>query len=105
MRALGQTPNTEAPNTDKTDRAAVYYYYATAHMYALAAVNPDGTTNTENVTKAIENYRAALELDSQAEIVGVGLRQMIQHGRLLPLISGIPPKPIPPKPIPKPFLK
>ena len=51
--AWGQ--NTPAPA--EVDRAAAYYHYTLAHMYAELAGSPGGSTR-ENITKAIEQARS-----------------------------------------------
>ncbi len=67
MAAWGQAQNNPAADADQVDRAAAYYHYMLAHMYAeMAAASPD--RNAEYVNKAIENYKAAFKADPQMPI-------------------------------------
>lgn len=68
IAARGQTQkNTPAvaAKTERVDKAAAYYYYAVAHMYAeMAATSSD--RNPEYASKAAENYKAAVKADPKA---------------------------------------
>jgi hypothetical protein len=60
-------------------------------VYALKAnQSRDGTPNTENVNKAIENYGAAIKADPQrSPIVSEEFSDMIDHVQLRPVLVGI----------------
>ena len=74
---LAQTA-ANAPATDKSD---AYYHFAMGRMYAELA-GSDGNTN-DYVSKAIENYQAAMKLDPSAGIIFEELTDLyIQSGRL-----------------------
>jgi hypothetical protein len=67
MAASGQAQNDISGGTDKAekvDRAAAYYHYALACMYAQMD-GDSGGRNPEYANKAIENYKAAVEADPQ----------------------------------------
>jgi len=61
-------PNCEgwarADKSDKVDRAAAYYHYALACMYAEMDASSGGR-NPEYANKAIENHKAAIKADPQ----------------------------------------
>jgi tetratricopeptide (TPR) repeat protein len=65
-------PSVPAP-TRKTDRAAAYYHYALAHMYE-EQVAVYG--RSELASKAIEEYRLAIEADPSSEYLTSGLAEL-----------------------------
>jgi len=73
--AWGQKPKETPAVTDKVDRATAYYHYALARMYAEMAIASRGA-NPDYVTKAIENYKAALTADPQSAILHRELSQL-----------------------------
>jgi len=62
-----------APVPRKTDRAAAYYHYAVAHMYEdqFAVYN-----RSDLATKAIEEYRLAIDADPTSEYLTSGLAEL-----------------------------
>ncbi len=77
--AWGQTP---APAEPTVDRASAYYHYTLAHMYAELAGAPGGSTGA-NITKAIENYKAAIKADPNSSALSEELTEFyVQSGRL-----------------------
>jgi len=70
-----------AANAPVTDKADAYYHFAMGRMYAELA-GSDGSAN-DYVSKAIENYQAAMKLDPSAGIIFEELTDVyIQSGRL-----------------------
>jgi hypothetical protein len=67
VAAWGQTQDATSAGAAKPDRAAAYYYYALAHMYAERAV-ASGGSNAEYVNKAVENFKAALKADPSTPV-------------------------------------
>ncbi len=61
------------PSARKLDRAAAYYHYALAHMYE-EQVAVYG--RSELATKAIEEYRLAIEADPTSEYLTAGLAEL-----------------------------
>jgi tetratricopeptide (TPR) repeat protein len=57
----------------KTDHAASYYHYALAHMYEEMVAMYG---RSEYVTKAIEEYRLAIENDPSSEFLNAGLAEL-----------------------------
>ena len=77
--AWGQTPGDAGAK--KVDKAAAYYHYALAHMYAEMAGMP-GTRN-EYLNKAIDNYKEAIKADPNTPLLTEELSDLyIQTGRL-----------------------
>jgi tetratricopeptide (TPR) repeat protein len=77
--AWGQTPG-DAGAT-KVDKAAAYYHYALAHMYAEMAGAP-GSRN-EFLNRAIDNYKEAIKADPNTPLLTEELSDLyIQSGRL-----------------------
>ncbi len=77
--AWAQTPADTGAN--KTDKAAAYYHYALAHMYAEMAGMP-GTRN-DYLNKAIDNYKEAIKADPETPLLTEELSDLyIQSGRL-----------------------
>jgi len=62
-----------APAPRKMDRAAAYYHYAVAHMYEdqFAVYN-----RSDLATKAIEEYRLAIDADPTSEYLTSGLAEL-----------------------------
>ncbi len=64
----------------KVDRAAAYYHYALAHMYE-EQVTMYG--RSESASKAIEQYRLAIEADLSSEFLTSGLAELyVKTGRI-----------------------
>lgn len=64
----------------KIDRAAAYYHYALAHMYAEMAEMPGG--RNDNLTKAIDNYKLAIQADPTTPLLTEELSDVyFQFGR------------------------
>lgn len=64
------------PNADANkppDRAASYYHYGLAHMYEEMVAMYG---RSEYVTKAIEEYRLAIEADPSSEFLNAGLAEL-----------------------------
>jgi tetratricopeptide (TPR) repeat protein len=75
--------NNEAPA--KVDRAAAYYHFTLAHTYEeqMAAYG-----RSDLVTKAIEEYRLALEADPTSEYLSSGLAELYARtGRIRDAVS------------------
>ncbi len=69
----------------KSDHAAAYYHYAMAHMYE-EMVTVYG--RSEYLTKAIEEYRLALENDPSSEFLSSGLAELYARtGRIRDAVS------------------
>src|ERR1700688_814654 len=62
-----------APASRKTDRASAYYHYSVAHMYEdqFAVYN-----RSDLATKAIEEYRLAIDADPTSEYLTSGLAEL-----------------------------
>ena len=73
ITASGQVQKSASGGADKVDRAAAYYHYALAHMYAEMATT-SGSRNREYEDKSIENYKAAVKADPQAPALLQGIR-------------------------------
>jgi tetratricopeptide (TPR) repeat protein len=72
----------QAPAPSEADRASAYYHYTLAHMYAELAGSPGGGS-AANVTKAIENYKAAIKADPTSSALSEELTEFyVQSGRL-----------------------
>src|SRR5215831_7788239 len=73
--AVGQqAPATSTPATaKKSDRASAYYHYSVAHMYEdqFAVYN-----RSDLATKAIEEYRLAIDADPTSEYLTAGLAEL-----------------------------
>ncbi len=64
----------------KVDHASAYYHYALAHMYAEMAEMPGN--RAENLNKAIENYKAAIQADPTSPLLTEELSDVyFQFGR------------------------
>lgn len=85
--AVAQTKPQAQPETKpaqssprKVDRAAAYYHYALAHMYE-EQVTMYG--RSESASKAIEEYRLAIEADPSSEFLTSGLAELyVKTGRI-----------------------
>ena len=76
-------PSTAAPA--KVDKAAAYYHFTMAHMYEeqMAAYG-----RSDLVSKAIEEYRLALEADPTSEYLSSGLAELYARtGRIRDAVS------------------
>jgi len=80
MAQQATVPSTDAvpktgatPAVRKTDRAAAYYHYSVAHMYEdqFAVYN-----RSDLATKAIEEYRLAIDADPTSEYLTSGLAEL-----------------------------
>ena len=79
---FAQTPEAAKPSgsTRKTDRAAAYYHYMLAHMYE-EQVAVYGRSDL--ASKAIEEYRQAIEADPSSEYLTSGLAELyFRTGRI-----------------------
>src|ERR1700733_194015 len=79
------TPQTASPTSvsppasHKVDRAAAYYHYALAHMYEEQL----GYGRSDMATKAIDEYRMAIDADPTSEYLTSALAEMyIKTGRI-----------------------
>jgi tetratricopeptide (TPR) repeat protein len=66
-------PSTAAAPPRKVDRAASYYHYALAHMYEEQMAM---YARSDLATKAIEEYRLAIEADPSSEYLTSGLAEL-----------------------------
>ena len=80
-----QTPETSSPSSvsppanHKVDRAAAYYHYALAHMYEEQL----GYGRSDMATKAIDEYRQAIDADPASEYLTSALAEMyVKTGRI-----------------------
>jgi tetratricopeptide (TPR) repeat protein len=71
--AAGTSKPATAPAPRKMDRAAAYYHYSVAHMYEdqFAVYN-----RSDLATKAIEEYRLAIDADPTSEYLTSGLAEL-----------------------------
>jgi tetratricopeptide (TPR) repeat protein len=69
--SAADAPAPSAPH--KVDRAAAYYHYALAHMYEEQVAMYG---NSELASKAIEEYRLAIEADPTSEYLTSGLAEL-----------------------------
>ena len=69
--SAANAPASSAPR--KVDRAAAYYHYALAHMYEEQVASYG---NSELASKAIEEYRQAIEADPASEYLNSGLAEL-----------------------------
>lgn len=70
--AQSPTPSQQAP-TVKTDKAAAYYHYALAHIYEEQMMVYG---RSDLATKAIEEFRAAVDADPNSEYLTAGLAEL-----------------------------
>src|SRR6202522_1924017 len=74
-----KTPESKA-SPRKVDRAAAYYHYTLAHLYE-EQVTAYG--RSELATKAMEEYRLAIEADPSSEFLTSGLAELyVKTGRI-----------------------
>jgi len=92
--AWGQAQNETSGGADKVDRAAAYYHFMLAHMYAEMAAGP-GVRNREYADKAIENCKAALKADPQTPLSCAELSRI--YTRRPAPVRLIPPPPATPR--------
>src|SRR5215469_6714209 len=65
--------NAGQPEAKKPDRAAAYYHFARAHMYEEMIAMYG---RSEYATKAIEEYRLAIENDPSSDFLNAGLPEL-----------------------------
>jgi len=65
--------NASQPEAKKPDRAAAYYHFALAHMYEEMIAMYG---RSEYATKAIEEYKLAIENDPSSEFLNSGLAEL-----------------------------
>ena len=69
-----------AASTQKPDRAAAYYHFGLAHMYEDMATNYG---RPEYATRAIEEYKLALDADPNSKYLNSGLAELyLRTGRV-----------------------
>src|SRR3984885_210503 len=76
------TPTKTAPTatTQKPDRSAAYYHFGLAHMYEEMATNYG---RPEYATRAIEEYKLALDADPNSKYLNSGLAELyLRTGRV-----------------------
>jgi len=74
QKSTTQAPATEqTPAAKKPDRAAAYYHFGLAHMYEEMVAMYG---RSEYATKAIEEYRLAIEADPSSEFLNAGLAEL-----------------------------
>src|SRR6202451_4304741 len=80
-QATPAKPSTGTPNaTAKPDRAAAYYHFGLAHMYEDMATNYG---RPEYATRAIEEYKLALDADPSSKYLNSGLAELyLRTGRV-----------------------
>jgi tetratricopeptide (TPR) repeat protein len=77
--AAAKPPATTAP-TQKPDRSAAYYHFGLAHMYEDMATNYG---RPEYATRAIEEYKLALDADPGSKYLNSGLAELyLRTGRV-----------------------
>jgi tetratricopeptide (TPR) repeat protein len=81
LTAWGQTPAASTDASPKVDKAAAYYHYTVAHMYAELAGAYGNRGNY--LDKAIENYKEAIKADPSTPMLTEELSELyIGSGRL-----------------------
>jgi tetratricopeptide (TPR) repeat protein len=74
------SPAAGAPSAPKTDRSAAYYHFGLAHMYEDMATNYG---RPEYATRAIEEYKLALDADPGSKYLNSGLAELyLRTGRV-----------------------
>ena len=77
---IGASAVAQDTQAKKIDHASAYYHYALAHMYAEMAEMPGN--RAENLNKAIENYKAAIQADPTSPMLTEELSDVyFQFGR------------------------
>jgi tetratricopeptide (TPR) repeat protein len=75
-----QTKNAGPATTQKPDRSAAYYHFGLAHMYEDMATNYG---RPEYATRAIEEYKLALDADPGSKYLNSGLAELyLRTGRV-----------------------
>jgi tetratricopeptide (TPR) repeat protein len=69
----GTPSGSQTAPAKKMDRAAAYYHYSLAHMYEEMVAMYG---RSEYATKAIEEYRLAIENDPSSEFLNAGLAEL-----------------------------
>src|SRR5277367_2483607 len=79
--STGQKPvSTASATTQKPDRATAYYHFGLAHMYEEMATNYG---RPEYATRAIEEYKLALDADPGSKYLNSGLAELyLRTGRV-----------------------
>jgi tetratricopeptide (TPR) repeat protein len=78
--AAPASPAAGAPSAQKTDRSAAYYHFGLAHMYEDMATNYG---RPEYATRAIEEYKLALDADPGSKYLNSGLAELyLRTGRV-----------------------
>jgi tetratricopeptide (TPR) repeat protein len=78
--AAPATPAAGAPSAQKADRSAAYYHFGLAHMYEDMATNYG---RPEYATRAIEEYKLALDADPGSKYLNSGLAELyLRTGRV-----------------------
>jgi tetratricopeptide (TPR) repeat protein len=78
--ATPASPAAGAPTTQKPDRSAAYYHFGLAHMYEDMATNYG---RPEYATRAIEEYKLALDADPGSKYLNSGLAELyLRTGRV-----------------------
>jgi tetratricopeptide (TPR) repeat protein len=76
----GALPKTPPATTQKPDRSAAYYHFGLAHMYEEMATNYG---RPEYATRAIEEYKLALDADPNSKYLNSGLAELyLRTGRV-----------------------
>jgi hypothetical protein len=88
MASWGQAQTAAPDSAGKVDRAAAYYYYAIAHMYAEKAAS---SRNQADVDKAIENFKAAVKADPSIPVTNDELSGKYIRRILTPIRTPLPP--------------
>jgi tetratricopeptide (TPR) repeat protein len=79
-KPAGGAANATTPATQKPDRAAAYYHFGLAHMYEDMATNYG---RPEYATRAIEEYKLALDADPSSKYLNSGLAELyLRTGRV-----------------------
>src|SRR5580658_7932188 len=78
--ATPASPATGAATAQKPDRSAAYYHFGLAHMYEDMATNYG---RPEYATRAIEEYKLALDADPSSKYLNSGLAELyLRTGRV-----------------------
>jgi tetratricopeptide (TPR) repeat protein len=78
--ATPASPAAGAPSAQKADRSAAYYHFGLAHMYEDMATNYG---RPEYATRAIEEYKLALDADPGSKYLNSGLAELyLRTGRV-----------------------
>jgi tetratricopeptide (TPR) repeat protein len=76
----GALPKTPPATAQKPDRSAAYYHFGLAHMYEDMATNYG---RPEYATRAIEEYKLALDADPSSKYLNSGLAELyLRTGRV-----------------------